>query len=78
MQQFDEPFADSSMIPTLLVARQARKSVKVVLGGDGGDEVFAGYFQHLYGYRQSLLESLIPAALHSSAARAAHLLPNSG
>ncbi len=75
IQQFDEPFADSSMIPTLLVARQASKSVKVVLSGDGGDEVFAGYFQHLYGYRQSLLESLIPAGLHSSAARAAQLLP---
>ncbi len=76
VQQFDEPFADSSMIPTLLVARQARKSVKVVLGGDGGDEVFAGYFQHLYGYRQARLESLIPAALHASAVRVARLLPN--
>ncbi len=75
IRQFDEPFADSSMIPTLLVAQQARKSVKVVLGGDGGDEVFAGYFQHLYGYRQALLESLIPIRLHSSAARTARLLP---
>lgn len=54
LMEYGEPFADSSQIPSYHVARFAARHVKAVLGGDGGDEVFAGYGTHIQAYRMQL------------------------
>jgi asparagine synthase (glutamine-hydrolysing) len=46
---WDEPFADPSMLPTALLCATARRHLAVCVGGDGGDEVFAGYNRHIFG-----------------------------
>jgi len=75
---FDEPFADSSQLPTLLVAQLARRHVTVALSGDGGDEVFGGYrrYQRFVQWWSRLAGVPLPArALAASTASLVARLP---
>jgi asparagine synthase (glutamine-hydrolysing) len=63
VRYYDEPFADSSAIPTYLVSRLASRKVKVVLSGDGGDEAFGGYTRYAHDLKEAAVRRLLPGWL---------------
>lgn len=72
---FDEPFADSSSIPTLLVSRLASEEVKVVLSADGGDELFCGYNAYPTVLDRNEKLARVPAWLQAAASSGLRMSP---
>ncbi len=75
-RQYDEPIADSSMVPTYLLSRVIREHATVALGGDGGDELFGGYPHYSWICRAAMLRRVLPPAVRSAVSEIAQrLLP---
>jgi asparagine synthase (glutamine-hydrolysing) len=64
-RQYDEPLADSSMIPTFLVFHLIRQHATVAIGGDGGDELFGGYAHYTWLLRQEMVRRCVPVWVRS-------------
>lgn len=73
---YDEPFADSSAIPTHLVSKIARKDVTVALSADGGDEIFAGYNRYDYLMRYGKKINSIPSIARKTIAGMMDVIPS--
>ncbi len=72
---YDEPFADSSAIPTTLVCKMARKQVTVALSADAGDEVFAGYNRYDYLMKYGKKINQLPAFMRKTLVNAMNIVP---
>jgi asparagine synthase (glutamine-hydrolysing) len=74
VRYYDEPFADSSAIPTMAVARIAAQHVKVALSGDGGDEAFGGYARYAHDLKEARVRGFVPTWLRRTLVRGAAAL----
>ena len=75
---YDEPFADSSQIPTHLVCKAARQQVTVALSGDAGDELFGGYNRYFWGPRIWSRLAWLPYSVRQSLGAAIRAVPTTG
>ncbi|MBI4577740.1 MAG: asparagine synthase (glutamine-hydrolyzing) [Planctomycetes bacterium] len=75
VRQLDEPFADSSALPTYRVSRMARRSVTVALSGDGGDEAFGGYVRYARMAQTRFLDTLSPRLRRAALAPLGAVVP---
>ncbi len=73
-QMYDEPFADSSQIPTYLVSKMTRDHVTVALSGDGGDELFGGYTRYLSAQKYGSSLFALPGPVRKAGAGMIHCL----
>lgn len=73
-RQYDEPIADSSIVPTYLVSKLVRQHATVALGGDGGDELFGGYPHYSWIQQQERIRRWIPAWLRRNVGAASSRL----
>ena len=71
---YDEPFADSSQLPTILLSKLAKEKVTVALTGDGGDEIFGGYNRHAFGPQLWKILSFFPAWMKAMISKTISLL----
>lgn len=74
---YDEPFSDSSAIPTMFLSRNVKEHVKVVLSADGGDEIFAGYNRYDRAIRKEKLEKISPRSVLKAVSKLMGLIPHS-